>query len=44
MLDLERPRTPHVFAASRQEDLILDYCKRISLSDKNGRLFMLEVI
>jgi hypothetical protein len=44
MLDLDHPRTPHVFAASRQEDLILDYCKRISLSDKNARLFMLEVI
>jgi len=44
MLDLEHPRTPHVFAASRQEDLILDYCKRISLSDRNARVFMLEVI
>jgi len=44
MLDLDHPQTPHVFAASRQEDLILDYCKRISLSDRRGRLFMLEVM
>jgi hypothetical protein len=32
-----------VFAASRQLDLILDYCKRISLSGVDGRRFMLEV-
>jgi len=44
MLDLEHPRTPYVFAASLQEDFILDYCKRISLSDRDSRLFMLEVI
>src|SRR5947209_12283869 len=44
MLDLDHPRTAHVFAASWQEDLILDYCKRISLSDRAGRLFMLDVI
>jgi hypothetical protein len=44
MLYLEHPQTPHVFAASRQEDLILDYCKRISLSGADGRRFMLEVV
>ena len=31
MLDLDHPQTPHVFAASRQEDLILDYCKRLGV-------------
>jgi hypothetical protein len=25
MLDLDHPQTAHVFAAARQEDLILDY-------------------
>jgi hypothetical protein len=44
VLDLDHPRTPHVFAASRQEDLILDYCKRITLAGAAGRRFMLEVI
>jgi hypothetical protein len=44
MLDLNHPQTPHIFAASRQEDLILDYCKRVSLSDRRGRLFMLKVL
>ena len=44
MLDLDHPRTPHVFAASWQLDLILDYCKRISLSGAASRRFMLEVI
>ncbi len=44
MLDLEHPQTPHIFAASRQLDLILDYCKRISISRTGGRRFMLEVI
>src|SRR5262245_10328470 len=44
MLDLDHPQTPHVFAASRQIDLILDYAKRITLSGTAGRQFMLEVI
>lgn len=44
MLDLDHPRTPHVFAASRQLDLILDYLKRISYADSKGRLSMLEII
>jgi hypothetical protein len=44
MLDLDHPRTPFVFAASQQLDLIIDYCKRITLSGTSGRLFMLEVI
>jgi hypothetical protein len=33
-----------VFAASRQEDLILDYCRRITLEDGAGRRFMQEVL
>lgn len=44
MLDLDHPQTPHVFAASRQLDLILDYCKRISYAESKGRLSMLEII
>jgi hypothetical protein len=44
MLDLDHPRTPHVFAASLQLDLILDYLKRISYADSKGRLSMLEII
>jgi hypothetical protein len=44
MLDLEHPRTPHVFAASRQLELILHDCKRITLSGVAGRQFMLEVV
>lgn len=44
MLDLRHPRIPHVFAASRQEDLILEYCKRITLSGAESRRFMLEVV
>jgi len=44
MLDLDHPQTPHVFAASRQLDLILDYCKRISYADSKSRLQMLEII
>lgn len=44
MLDLDHPQTPHVFAAARQLDLILDYCKRISYADSKERLFMLEII
>lgn len=44
MLDLDHPRTPLVFAASTQIDLILDYCKRITLSGASGRRFMLEVV
>lgn len=43
MLDLGHPRTPHVCAASRQLDLILDCAKRITLSGGDGRRFMLEV-
>ena len=44
MLDLEDPQAAHVFAASRQLDLICDYVKRISCSASDARLFMLEVI
>jgi hypothetical protein len=44
MLDLDHPQTPHVFAASRQLDLIGDYCKRISYADSKGRLDMLKII
>ena len=44
MLDLDHPRTPDVFAASRQLDLILDCCKRITLTGAAGRRFMVGVI
>jgi len=44
MLDLDHPLTPHVFAASRQLDLIQDYCNRISYADSKGRLDMLAII
>lgn len=44
MLDLSHPRAPHVFAASSQQDLILDYCKRITLAGAEARQFMLEVV
>jgi hypothetical protein len=44
MLDLDHPQTPHVIAASRQLDLILDYLKRITYADSPGRLSMLEII
>jgi hypothetical protein len=43
MLDLTHPQAPHRFAASKQLDLILDYCKRITLQGESGRRFMLEV-
>ena len=44
-MDFDHPQTPHVAAASRQLDLILDYCKRITLlSDAGERRFMLEVV
>jgi hypothetical protein len=44
VLDLNHPKTPHVFAAARQLDLILGYLKKISYSDSRGRFFMMEVI
>jgi hypothetical protein len=44
LLDLSHPKTPHVFAAARQLDLILEYLKKISSSDSRGRLFLIEVI
>ncbi len=44
MLNLSSPQAPHVFAASRQEDLILDYCKRMTLAGADRRRFMLEVV
>ncbi len=44
MLDLSHPETPHVFAAARQLDLILEYLKKISYSDSQGRLLMMEII
>ena len=42
VLDLSHPKTPHVFAAARQLDLILEYLKKISYSDSQGRLFLFE--
>lgn len=44
MLDLSHPRTPHIFAAARQEDLILDCCKQMKLSHADDRRFLLEVV
>lgn len=44
MLDLNHSQTPFVFAASQQLDMILDYCKKITLSGTRGRHFMFEVI
>ena len=44
MLDLDHPRSAHVFAASKQIDLILDYAKRISFDAGRGRLFMNSVV
>jgi hypothetical protein len=44
MLDLDHPRTQHIFAASHQLDMILDMCKRITLSSVKGRRFRLEGI
>lgn len=44
MLELNHPQTAHVFAASQQLDLIVDYAKRITLSETKGRKFMLEVV
>ena len=44
MLDLSHHKTPHVFAAAKQLDLILEYLRKISYSASKGRLFMIEVI
>ncbi len=44
MLDLDHPKSAHVFAASRQIDLILDYAKRISFDDEHGRQFMTCIV
>jgi len=44
MLDLDHPRSQHVFAAAVQLDLILDYLKRISFSVSKERLHLLEII
>jgi hypothetical protein len=44
LLDLSHPKTPQVFAAARQLDLILEYLRKISYSDSRSRLFMIEVI
>jgi hypothetical protein len=44
MLDLDHPQTPHIFAASNQLDMVLDFCKRISISHSSGRGRMLEIV
>jgi len=44
MLDLDHLLTPHVFAASVQEELILQYGKRITLSGRSRRIFLVEVV
>ncbi|QDU40627.1 hypothetical protein Mal4_49850 [Maioricimonas rarisocia] len=42
MLDLDHPLTPHVFAASRQIDMILDIAKRLTVSDATGRRLLVQ--
>ena len=42
--DLNDPRALGVFAAAKQEDLILDYCMRITLAGTSARSRMLEMI
>ncbi|MDY3555565.1 hypothetical protein R5W24_004708 [Gemmata sp. JC717] len=44
MLDLDHPQSRHVFAASQQLDLILDYLKRITYVGSKERLALLEII
>jgi hypothetical protein len=44
MLDLSHPQTPHIFAASNQLDMVLDFCKRISISDSKGRADLVEIV
>jgi hypothetical protein len=44
LLDLSHPKTPHVFAAARQLDLILEYVKKISYSESRDRLGMIQII
>jgi hypothetical protein len=44
MLDLDHPQTPDVFAASWQLDLILNCCKRATLTGASGRRLMLGVV
>jgi hypothetical protein len=44
MLDLSHPQTPHIFAASNQLDMILNFCKRMSISTGKHRLDMLEIV
>jgi hypothetical protein len=42
MLELGHPRTPHVFAACTQYEIVLEDCKRMTLADARGRKFRLE--
>lgn len=44
MLDLAHPRTPAIFDAARQLDLIMDDLKRMTIADRTGRLFLLEML
>jgi hypothetical protein len=44
VLNLDHPQSAHIFAAARQIDLIVDYAKRISLEDADGRQFMNKVV
>jgi hypothetical protein len=43
MLNLGDPQTPHIFAASGQLDLIVEYCRKISLVGAAQRRFLVEV-
>jgi hypothetical protein len=44
MLDLTNPKSAHIFAASRQLDVILGTCKEITTIQGDRRFFRLEVV
>jgi hypothetical protein len=44
VINIEHPDAPYIFAASRQLDLIVDYMRRITVSDGQHRRFLLEVV
>ena len=44
MLNLEHPRTSHIYAASQQIGIILDYAKRITFDNGNSRVFMAQIV
>jgi hypothetical protein len=44
MLDLSHPQTPHIFASSNPLEMVLDFCKRISVSESKGRADVVEIV